>query len=70
MSHSPLHKSCQSSPWGQNLPDPGGQYSYMFYGKNLLKPYIFSMWQRLVLPNLNPANQAPWVKTGKAPGDQ
>ena len=55
----------------------------MYYGKNLLKPY--SMWQRLMLrmpppppplphthtyTHLNPANQASWVQTGQAPGDQ
>ena len=40
MSSSPLHKSCQSSPWGQNWPHPGNQYSLMYYGKNLLKPYL------------------------------
>ena len=32
----------------------------MYNGKTILKPYIFSMWRRLVLPNLNPANQALW----------
>ena len=70
MSSSPLHKSCQSSPTGQKWPHPGDQYSYIYYGKNLLKPYIFSMLQRLVLPHLNPANQTPWVQTDKAPSDQ
>ena len=68
---SPFHKSCQSSPWGQNWPHPGDQ-SNMYYGKKsyLLKPYVFSMWQRLMLPHLNPAYQAPLMETGKAPGDQ
>ena len=42
----------------------------MYFGEKNLKPFIFSMWQRLVLPHLNPANQAPWVQTGKAPRDQ
>ena len=44
----------------------------MYYGKKsyLLKPYVFSMWQRLMLPHLNPAYQAPLMETGKAPGDQ
>ena len=32
--------------------------------------YIFSIWQGLVLPHLNPAIQASWMETGQAPGDQ
>ena len=28
------------------------------------------MWQRLKLPNLNPANQGPSVQTGKVQVDQ
>ena len=69
MSSSALHKSCLSSPWGKSWPHPKDQYSYMYNEKNL-KSYIFSIWRRLVLPYLNPANQAPWVQTGQAPGDQ
>ena len=51
------------------MPSPGDQYSYMYYEKNL-KPYIFSLWQHLVLSLLNHANQVPWLQTGQAPGDQ
>ena len=67
MSSSPLYKSCQSSLLGQNWPHPVDQYSFMYYRKNLLKPYILSMWQHPVLPHLD---QATWVQTGQAPGDQ
>ena len=30
--------------------------------------YIFSMWQCLVVPYINPASQAPGAQTGLAPG--
>ena len=30
--------------------------------------YIFSVWQCLVVPYIKPANQAPWLQIGHAPG--
>ena len=62
MSNSPLHRSCQSSPWGQNWPR-------LILGKNLknvLQHNIYLEKQHLVLPNINPANQSPGVQTGLA----
>ena len=33
-----------------------------------LRAYIFSMYQCLVVPYINPANQAPGAQTAHAPG--
>ena len=49
---------------------PGINIATCIMEKNLLKPDIFSMWQCLVLPFINLANQTPLVQTGKAPSDQ
>ena len=45
------------------------KYEKIFFSETTRpKTYIFSMQQRLVVPFINPANHAPWVQVGHAPG--
>ena len=68
----PLYKSCQPCPWGPYGACPGGVMGKTF--KNLLlhnhkaQSLYFVFKQCIVVLFINPANCAPGVHTGPAPG--
>ena len=73
MYNGPLYKSCLPCPWGPYGPRPRGCHGKnikkIFFSKTTRpKAFIFCMKQCLVVLYINPANHAPGVKNGPAPG--